>query len=841
MRKNKFVLSAIYDTETTNMYEGTKSRAFPCLFIVNDIRGVNLKDYTQDRDDNIKFFRYEQEMIDYIHSLVAWSKETNEVPIICAYNMMFDLQPLMEELRKVYEMKTCAQSGTHVYTLDLYDKEDNLLLRFWDTFYLEMRGLAAMGETCGLEKAKGDWDYTLIRHQETPLTDQELYYAKRDVQVIPAYLQYLLKANTWLKQADLGVSVLTKTSLVRQMAKREIGNLRRLKDTGKEISQSKMFAKLCEQELPKTFESYGLRKACFRGGLTFTSARYAMEVLKNVASLDVTSMHHAFINGRYIPVKFKRATNDKLEEAYNYIINELPLEDVLYNYHAPIPYAFHMLIRFDNIRLKKGSVFEKFGIATIPSAKFRQKASKWSQEEINNYANIYAEEMNRMNGWIDRAMNAKFAFGKLYAADTCFIHLTEVELCAINLVYEWDSHECILGEITQSFNRPPDYVTLQSNLLYGMKNGVKDVLKNYKHGEKYIREISSTIPEGISTQIKQGSMSEQFLESYYTSTVKGQFNSIYGTMAQDIYKPDYFVQKDGSLQIDKNSQISKENWNKKQPDWCHVLYTYGMRIVGGSRLHLIISMILLYEYFGNKIIITGGDTDSIKIALSSDITDDQIMQALKPLHDAITDAINLTQERVREEYPKLTSELKDVGCFEIEYCGGSNRYVLHMEAWNKARVSLDSNNKIHLTCAGLSRPDQAYHMERVIEDMLKQYKAEEILPVLLGYNTWVMPKLSFSIETYHPHTTDIFDDYVTDYLGNKSHVVSHQSNALYVNGRLLGDLTKTVNRSSIDFVESEYNRMIDDSEKIISLDNDDNPIVYIDEQLTYKGVRTSGR
>lgn len=837
MTKQLFTLAAVYDTETTNMYEGVKSRAFPCLFIVNDIRGVDLSDYTQGRDDNVKFYRHEQEMHDYISLLVSWGLDTQRVPIIAAYNMMFDLQPLMEDLRKSYDMKVCAQSSTHVYTLDLVDEEGKILLRFWDTFYLEMRGLSAMGETCGLEKAKGDWDYNLIRNQETYLTKEELGYARRDVQVIPAYLKYLLKANEWLKQGDLGVSVLTKTSLVRQMAKREIGRIKRCKDNGKEITQMKMFAKLCDQELPKTFESYGLRKACFRGGLTFTSAKYAMQVVENVASLDVTSMHHAFINGRFIPVKFKAAKQDKLEEAYNYIVNELPLEDILYTYHSPFPYAFHMLIRFDNIRIKKGSCFDEWGIATIPSAKFRAKASRWSKEEINNYANIYAEEMNRMNGWVDRAMNAKFAFGKLYEAETVFMHVTEVELCAINMVYEWDNHKCILGEITQNFNRPPDYVTLQSNLLYGMKEDVKDILKKYHQYEPYQDTIPSTIPDGIRMQIESGVMSEQFLESYYTSTVKGQFNSIYGTMAQDVYKPDYQVLKDGNLQIDKQTQISKANWNQKQPEWCRVLYTYGMRIVGGSRLHLIVAMKLLYDALGNKIRITGGDTDSIKISCDEDVTDAQLMKALQPLHEAVTDAIDLTQERVREEYPELASSLHDVGCFEVENCGNSTRYKLHMEAWNKARVSLDSEDNIHLTCAGLSRPDGMYHMEHFIEDMLKTYSAYKIFPLILGFNTWIYPRLSFSLETHHPDTTDIFDDDVVDYRGHKQHVTAHESNALYVNGRLLGDLTKTVNRSSIDFVQAEYGRIIDDDEKQINLDDEGNPCIYIDGKLSFKGER----
>lgn len=41
----------------------------------------------------------------------------------------------------------------NVYTMNLYEQDtDNMLLRFWDTRCLEMRGLKAMGETAGLPR-----------------------------------------------------------------------------------------------------------------------------------------------------------------------------------------------------------------------------------------------------------------------------------------------------------------------------------------------------------------------------------------------------------------------------------------------------------------------------------------------------------------------------------------------------------------------------------------------------------------------------------------------------------------------------------------------------------------
>lgn len=193
--------------------------------------------YEPDVDDTINFYRTEQEMEEKIKEYILYGKAIKRVPIICAYNLMFDLQPMMEYLNGEYDIRVNAQSSTNVYTVDLYEQEtDNMLLRFWDTYHLEMRGLKAMGETAGLPKAVGDWDYSLIRTPETPLSEEELFYAGRDTQVIPMYLRYLLHANEWLKQDDLGNRVLTKTSIVRQMARKQIGSLYVDKKTVKTIT-----------------------------------------------------------------------------------------------------------------------------------------------------------------------------------------------------------------------------------------------------------------------------------------------------------------------------------------------------------------------------------------------------------------------------------------------------------------------------------------------------------------------------------------------------------------------------------------------------------------------------
>lgn len=819
--KKPYSIVGCFDTETTNIGKGNETRAICILYIMNDLRQIDLNNYQIERDDNISLFRTENKALKWIEMMVDYGKENTLIPIIAAYNLSFDLQTLIYSLNEKYIIKCCAQSSTNFYTVDLFEEENEKepVLRFWDCFHLEMRGLSAMGETAGLEKAKGDWDYSLIRTSKTKLTKKEIYYARRDVQVIPAYLKYLLNANEWLKQNDFGNKVLTKTSLVRQMAINEIGNIRINKKNGKTISLLWAFQNMCRRQQAKTFQQYALRKSCFRGGFTFTSGNYASKIVENVTSLDVVSMHHAFINGRFIPVDFEECDTNILSIYCDKVINT-NLKDVLECYHKPFDVAFHVRIKFDNLRLKENSAFDKWKIALIPMGKFRKIVA--DSEFTEDERAVFAENNIRMKGWYDSANNAKFAYGKLYEAEECILHVSEIELWCISQVYNFDKFEVLYGEATSHFNKPPDYVTLQSNILFNAKNDAKIINKNYVEGKHYTDEIPDTIPKGIAINLKNGLCSKQFFESYYTSTVKGMFNGIYGTMAQDILKPEYAVDE-GELYVDEQTKVSEDNYNEKLPRRNKVLYTYGLRIVGGSRMHLIIAILLLYGYFNDSIIITGGDTDSLKISLLEDIKNEQLIEALIPLHKAVTNAINITMLRVRKLFPNFASTLDDIGCFECEN-ENNDRYIYHMEAWNKARISIDNNYKTHITCAGLSRPDKEYTIETFIDELLLNNKPEDILPNILGYNVFVNHNLSFSLEHFRPLAIENYIGEITDYKGDTYKVNQKQAVAIYDSGRLLGDLSKRTNFSSYEFAK-EMGTEIDGYDKFLEIDENGNPVI----------------
>lgn len=803
MRRVKYAIAAVFDTETCNLGNTAETaRAIPILYIDNDIRDVDLTNYTPDVDDNINFYRYEQDYLERLKEYIKWGKIVKKVPIICAYNLMFDLQSLMESLNDEYEIEVNAQSSTNVYTLDLCEKSTSkVVLRFWDTFHLDMRGLAKMGEVAGLPKAIGSWDYSLVRNTETVLTDEELFYAGRDTQVIPMFLRFLLRTNDWLKQEMLGNRVLTKTSLVRQMAKHDIGPKRITKADGKKITVEKMFLELCKQEMPQTYNSYALRKACFRGGYTFTAARYASTIQRNVVSVDVTSMHHTFINGRKIPDKFHHVNNHSLYLMAREIV-ETTKEYVMEHYDKPFRFAFHARIRFDNIRLRSGSAFEHYGIGLCPLSKF-----KHMEEEMEDESKYAAEEAIIENGWSDRFTNGTFAFGKLYRADSITVHINEIELWAMSRVYEWDSMHIIYGEATASFVVPPDYVTLQSNILYRMKDDNKFIANHYVEGEPYPYHIPETIPEVFQAGLRDGTLSWSDFNAYYISDTKGKFNGIYGTMAQDVYKPSYECVC-GEIGVNKKSIITCDNWNDKKKETSRVLYTYGMRIVAGSRLHMVLAIEQIYEVFGVRGRVLGGDTDSMKIAFDQDVTDKEIEESLAIFERISKQAIDATMQRVRRLYSKQASSLRGIGGFEIENAG--NHYEWHIELWNKCRCSVERNGTVHITCAGLSRPSDKYNAELFMRDLLRRgYEASYVLSMSIGYNVFVSPNVSNALEGHKPNAKDRFRGNIVDYTGKEMFVDCHEVTCLYPVGRWLGETLKRDNLGTVNFLKDFYDRDVD--------------------------------
>ena len=660
MKKQRFKVVGSLDTETT----GTGRGSFVCLLQLRTWKTLKGKGATQ-------FFNTPEELV------AALPMGGDPTPIIAVYNLQFDfvsLEPVF--LEQGYELEPFGPHTSPFY-IDVM-KDGETILRFWEVSRLCPQGLAVMGELAGLPKLSGEWDYSVYREPGSELTEEEKAYATRDTEVIQEYLKYLLKTNNFVKEPDLGTRLLTQTGLVRLFGERVVGR--------KELRQ---FRAAAAQEEPEDEESYRLRKACFRAGLTFTGGSNAGRVFDQVTSIDTISMHHSFILGRLVPRGFHEAEPAILGRALEAIF-ETPVEEVLDHYERPFQTAIHARVKFTNLKIKVGSVFEAQGIASLARGKFtHQVIYDWEDGD----ASQSAENRNRRAGYLDCGVGLKFAFGKLISAQEATIFLTELEAWVMSQVYEWEDFEVLDGEITTRFQVPPTYILKLDEALYSNKCSMKSFLKGNEEAE---------VPEAI----KKAPRSVQ--EGYYLRTSKGMFNSVFGLVAMDSHKYSEDYQK-----------------IKNPSSW----YTMGMRIAGGSRVHLVIAMVLIDSMFKGQFQILGGDTDSIKI---SGLTNDEIQEALQPLHAAITKAIAITLDQAGVS----PEQFQGIGTFESE-----GTAELEVEVFNKNRLAW-TNGTFELTAAGIPTPSGKPNLENALTSLAKKYGPKTVMTEIYGPNLEVDSSLS---------------------------------------------------------------------------------------------------
>lgn len=805
--KPQYRLVAFMDTETSTFTTvDHKRHALTILWQFNDLRECDLSQYQVNVNDNIKFYREDTEAIAFIDGLVEWGKANNIIPIIGVYNLRYDIQSIFHELHSKYYMTVSAQNAMNIYRLDLKSSATTTVLRFWDMFFLNPHGLDEMGRICGVYKLH-TWDYSSKRTPLTELTKGERLYAARDVQILPAYCSWLMNVNPWINAEMFGTKILTSTSIVRQYG---INKYRRIKST-KKSTIGRAFKTRAWQEIPRSYDDYAIQRACLRGGLSFTSARHANVIEHNVCSLDATSMHIQFLSMR-IPVNFSPCTADRLQTFAEKTLR-LTVDNVVNHYSMPFPYAFNACFEFTNLRLKHGTVFEKEGIATLARQKF-VKDVEFYPEVIRNDSAEKQETALRYGGFHDIVKGATFALGKLYACTSCQVWLTEIELWIMSQVYEWDSMKAIRGNVSLNYRAAPELLQLTAMDYYAQKNDLKQILQTYD-GTPFNGNVPATIPVNIADNIKHGVWSREELHRYY-DFVKSCLNAIYGTQVQDTFKPSFEVTDETEIEVNEDTICDADNFDGKKPRATKVIYNYGVRIVGRSRLHLILAMMFL-DNFRDSISILGGDTDSMKIALHDGVQPHQLLESLKPLHDASDRLFTRGYADIRNKFEKMYHDMPDMGHFTIEKCGNALTYSYHMELWNKCRISIDTQNKPHVTCAGLAKSKDTIDIEDVYFNMIRSHGAEWALKHGIDYNTIIPANIAHNMGRTTPKSCQKTELTVTDYNGEIYNFNGYEAIGLYEIGKTLGDLTAPENLETLLYLKMKYKRDINVLMKWIDL------------------------
>lgn len=759
---------AAFDTETTDL--GDVAFAYLYTFALN----THALDGQPGQTEYV-FGRTEGDAVMTLCRLIKEGKDGGYIPIVVVYNLAFDLQTLLADISATWAVNIVAKTPSEIYAFDLLDKDGGKLLRFWDLHGMNPNGVAELGRIVGISKLYGSLDYRKIRHALTPLTEEELGYCRHDVDILLAYCRWLLKANDWLKPEWLGSRLMTNAGLVRLYAQVVIGNLKfRKTDAKKTMSTRYAYARFCATQLPQTLDTYRLRKACTRGGLNINSPTAMRRIWHNVSRWDCVSMYHAFLNGDRVPCDFQPAGVTVLRRALSETLDRTA-DEILTDYARPFPAAFHVHVVLKGVRLKPGTPWARWQIGIMSRDRFR--------DHIRHAAE--SDTVQDVDG--DTTRNPVFAYGKLMEAgivDTC---VNEVEWWLLNQVYAIDEWRVVGGELSNRWKRPFDYVALQSNVLFEWKTEVKQITQTYKPGEPYAGDTDA-LPDGFAELAKTGDLAADELAAYY-SLVKGQFNSVIGNQASEQFRASWELSQDAEIRIDPVTRLTPENFRSRKTKEQHVDYPWGTRVISRGRLHLVLAVMLIGDALGDDARVISGDTDSLKIAMRGGVAEDDIREALKPLHDATRRALDETQSRLRKTFPALANNFEHVG----EFVSDGETFADYFELMDKMRLGVDSTG-IHVTAAGIKRGSYAQAVRRVWEDTGRDL--ERTARIMMDADTCLAPDIARSMGRNRPRSTKMVDRVVTDWTGRRTFVHAHAAIRLREQSTWIMPSTSDTNRET---------------------------------------------
>lgn len=772
-----------YDSETTNINECGNHMAFPILHQLGLLDDIDLMDITPDNVEDhvhVDFFRHAFELYACLDDLIATDRDY--VPVIVCHNLAFDMYGLSSWLMR-HDVRVLAKSARKPITFTVRDDSGRPKLVIWDTLIFSQQGLERMGKDCGYDKGVGEWDYDLIRTPETPLTEAETDYAKRDIYTLITWLAWWVRRNPDIEPAKLGLNVVTKTGIVRE---RRHVRFAELKGRGLRQKVGHYWLFRCRLEQPKSDDELFTMLAATRGGFTFcasSAASVPYDLTDNdycISAYDATSQHPAQLVSHYYPYGFKERNREILELAFE-LIGKIKIDRIFEAWEKPFPVAFYACFEFTNLRPKPNTIYSRYGIYPLASARYRS-FEQLKMDEDNGDKAAYMEYMQRRD-YMDTASNAKTAFGKLISADTVRLYITELTAWEIWQVYEWDDVHAVHGYETGKFTKPSDMDIISVMQFYKAKNEFKIARESfYEEGTIHNAETLETlgIPHAIASTMQDGTISSGDVEATYLG-LKADLNAIFGISASNQYRRQTVLDSSGIAYVGDFGICNAPKHSK-------VWYQFGQRIVGWSRVAQICAMHLIAPYATQ---IINGDTDSIKVITEK--TDlPSIEKELLKLGKAIDKGKQRTCERVRSAYPDMYDELRYIGYYVHEFT--SDRFCA---SWNKAYCTQDigKDGKRHFafTLAGIPTRRRESKVScflgiNGLADMLYGcgWSYQDICNVFLGYNVTYANDVIRMNGRKFPEWGDTVYQQIVDYMGKSAKVAEPCALALY-------PMTKTVN------------------------------------------------
>lgn len=356
-------LACSFDIETSSFYnEKGEKQAIMYIWqfaiFDNVILGRTWNDFFILLDSLVKFYELNENnrLVCYIHNL--------------SYEFQF--------IRKLFEWKDIFATDERK---PLYACTKNGI-EFRCSYRLSGYSLAVLAKNLTrhiIDKKVGDLDYSLIRHSDTFISDDEIGYCVNDVLIVTSYIEECIE-----DYGDISKIPLTQTGKVRRYV-REL--------TLKDDDYKYMIRKL---EL-RTMEYIQLRKA-FQGGFTHANPMYALQECKDVTSYDFTSSYPTVMVCEKFPMSKGKYIGAVSVEALKYYAQnycclfDLKLTNCISKYNFENILSFSKCFRIKNYVLNNGRVFSAEELfTTITELDFEVICKFYSFDDIE-IRNLYIYE-----------------------------------------------------------------------------------------------------------------------------------------------------------------------------------------------------------------------------------------------------------------------------------------------------------------------------------------------------------------------------------------------------------------------------------------------------------------
>lgn len=187
--------------------------------------------------------------------------------IVWVHNLKYDFAAAI--LNIFDDLEVFARTARDV----MIARSDEYKIEFRCSYKLLNTSLGNAAKTLKIETQKGDLDYTLFRSPDTPLTNEEIDYCRRDVVALWEIMKVYKKEYKRVEKIPH-----TSTGIIRKDVQHKCDPL---------------LYKRTAAALPDTVQKFLLQTSAFYGGYTHANAARVNEYIQNVFQYDLASAYPA--------------------------------------------------------------------------------------------------------------------------------------------------------------------------------------------------------------------------------------------------------------------------------------------------------------------------------------------------------------------------------------------------------------------------------------------------------------------------------------------------------------------------------------------------------------------